>query len=567
VPGLIVVCAREGASAPDAARLRRCALRLAPAHVRPREPLVLVDGGVGVVYFDPPSGSTLVADGAFTGCLSSPSDRWKHTGTPPPDGLYALCRHDSDAVELASDALATHTVWYVHTAEWFMASTSQRALVRLLGDFRLNRRAVAWMLSSGSLGPEPAWDERLRRLAGDAVVRLDRRSWQVSERRAPVVFRPEPGRHADHVRRLQDALDESFAALDLGERDWVLPLSGGGDSRGLLLFLLRAGCRPRCLTYGLPEAGHDSSSDAAIAARVAAALGVEHSYQALEEPEGGESETLRLFAASSEARVDHIDAYTDRFALWRSLRDGGIRGVLRGDQAFGVWPVYSDDDTRMTLGGVRVVDYSARHPIRALDLERQQWPAELRRRKRESDDAYRDRLYHEFRVPVIMAALNQIKTAYVDAISPLQTHRIVAAARVLPDDERTEKRAFRDLVRALGPPVPFARRDATRPGQDFLARPAVTAAFREALATPAALDALGEGNIDIVLQGLGDAAPSRDRGLQAARRLKRVVPRALVRAAKEARGAPPLSPQRLAFRAYLVAAAAELFAADAAAEV
>jgi hypothetical protein len=564
VSGLIVVCARKGVSAPEAARLRRCALRLAPERVAPREPLVRVEGGVGIVHYDPPPGSSITARGSYAGCLSSSPGRWASLGTSPPDGLYALCRYDPKSVEVVSDALATHTVWYACTPDLFLAATSQRALVCLLGDFRLNRRAVAWMLSSGSLGPEPAWDVRLRRLAGDAVVRLDRGAWEVSELRAPVVFRAEPGSHADHLRRLRDALDESCAALDLGDDDWLLPLSGGSDSRGLLLFLLRAGYKPRCLGYGRPGAPRDPDGDAAIAARVAEALGVEYAYHELADSRNGESEVLRRFADASEARVDHIDAYTDGFALWKHLRERGVRGILRGDQAFGLWPVYSDDDTRITLGGVRVDDHSARHPIRALDLERQEWPAEFRRRPGESPEAFRDRLYDDFRVPVIMAALNQIKAGYVDVVSPLQTQRVVAAARGLPDDERTEKRAFRDLVRSLGPKVPFASHDATGPAQDFLARPAVTAAIREMLETQAAHDTLGQQNIDLLLRGLGDSRRARERGLWAARRLKRVVPRAVVRAAKEARGAPPLSPQRLAFRAYLATSAAAMFSADAA---
>ena len=37
-------------------------------------------------------------------------------------------------------------------------------LVCLLGDLRLNDEAVAWLASSGTLGPDNAWDTRLRRV-------------------------------------------------------------------------------------------------------------------------------------------------------------------------------------------------------------------------------------------------------------------------------------------------------------------------------------------------------------------------------------------------------------------
>ena len=564
MPGLIVACARDAAHTVGASRLRACCVRLAPSNVRAVEPLVWERAGMTVALVDPSPGARIEDGGAYVGVLATPAAGWWRTGSPPPDGLYALCRHDDDGVELLTDAVATHTVWYAKTDDWFLASTSQRALVSLLGDFHLNRRAVSWMLSSGSLGHEAAWDARLERLPGDAVLRLDRRTWQVAVQCRPVVFQTERASRADHVSALQVALDESFAALDIDDAEWVVPLSGGGDSRGLLLFLVRAGHKPTTLTYGSAASLLDPHGDAMAARAVSEALGLEHAFYPLEEREGAEAATLRLYAEASEARVDHIAAYTDGLDLWRRLKDSHVRGALRGDQAFGLWPVFSESDARISEGGVLVSDYSPRHPIRELDLAPQTWPEELRLRAGESDDGYRDRIYHQHRLPVIMAALNQIKTAYIDVVSPLQTRRIIDAARTMPDDLRTEKRGFHELVTSLGPPVPFASHDSTGSGEAFLARPGTLAAMRDALATPAADHAIGAENVAMILSRLTSAPPSREPPRPVGRTLKRVLPKALIRAAKSARGAPPLSAQRLAFRAYLAATIADLLAQDAA---
>ncbi len=563
MPGLIVACARDAANTVGSRRLRACCARLAPPNARAGEPLLWQRGGMTVALIDPPTRARIVDGGAYVGVLAPTASAWWRTGSPPPDGLYALCRHDDGAVEILSDAVATHTVWYAKTDQLFLASTSQRALVSLLGDFRLNRGAVSWMLSSGSLGPQGAWDERLERLPGDAVLRLDRRTWEMAVQCRPIVFQSERMSRADHVGALRVALDESFAALDIDDAEWVVPLSGGGDSRGLLLFLVRSGRKPKCLTYGSPTSLLDPQGDAMLARAVSEALGVEHEFFPLEELEGAEAATLRLYTEASEGRVDHIAAYTDGFEVWRSLKQSGVRGALRGDQAFGLWQVFSESDTRISEGGVLVSDFSPRHPIRELDLPPQTWPEELRRHPGESDDGYRDRVYHQFRLPVIMAALNQIKTSYIDVVSPLQTRRIIEAARAMPDDLRTEKRGFRELVTSLGPPVPFATHDSTGSGEAFLARPGTLDAVREALASKAAHDVIGSENVRVLLSHLRSAVPAPETRRHVGRALKRVLPKGLIRVAKSVRGAPPLSVQRLAFRAYLAATIAGQLSQDA----
>ena len=45
-----------------------------------------------------------------------------------------------------SDILASRTIWYAMDENMLIASTSQRAIISFLGEFRLNRSAVAWSL-------------------------------------------------------------------------------------------------------------------------------------------------------------------------------------------------------------------------------------------------------------------------------------------------------------------------------------------------------------------------------------------------------------------------------------
>ena len=125
---------------------------------------------------------------------------WWQTGSPAPDGTYALLRYDEATIELLSDviALARSGMW--STDEAFLASTSQRALVALLGDFQLSRPAVSWMLSSGALGPEASWDARLSRLPGCSRLAFDRTTWRARLDDRAAAVRPR-GARADGPRR------------------------------------------------------------------------------------------------------------------------------------------------------------------------------------------------------------------------------------------------------------------------------------------------------------------------------------------------------------------------------
>ena len=179
------------------------------------------------------------------GVIGAPGN-WSDIGSEPPDGTYALVRYSSATVELLSDMTASRTLWYADDGERLVVSTSQRAVVALLGDFELDRGAVPWLVSSGSLGPDCSWDRRVRRLPGDSRLVLDRHTWRSSLERRPAVFAPVARSRNDHLARLREALAWSCSgALDIDSGRWLLPLSGGVDSRLILDFMVAGGRRPQ----------------------------------------------------------------------------------------------------------------------------------------------------------------------------------------------------------------------------------------------------------------------------------------------------------------------------------
>jgi hypothetical protein len=264
------------------------------------------------------------------------------------------------------------------------------------------------------------------------------------------------------------------------------------------------------------------------------------------------------FLANGDGCVDHIGGYTDGFEIWRQLHARGISGVLRGDEGCGWEQVVLRTDVRRVVGATMLEDFLPRRRIESLGLAEQSWPAELSRRPGESLATWRDRLYHSYRLPFILAALTELKTAYVEVLNPLVSRRILQVVRTLPDRLRTEKRLFRQIVTAMSPPVPFADRPAISPLRLLVERDALLQLSARELRQGREEGTLPAPLVDHLLASLSRLRSATARvgsGDGEGRRLTTAVRRFLPRAAHSAfralRPRPP-TPAALAFRAAIV---------------
>ena len=472
---LILVCDRAGRSRPHTLdELRRAALLLTPGGSAPREPRLAGTDGVlaaspargskacgsrstrshaGGRAAEPPERSTTRQGGAVClGGLFGDHAGWSRPGSEAPEGTYALARWDAGVLELVSDICASRTLWYALTDDAFLASTSQRALVALLGSFALDERAVAWTLSAGSLGPEVAWDARLRRVPPDARVVLDRAAWRVTEHPAPVVFESLPGEPAQHVARLRAAVEATCAELNVDSERWVLTLSGGIDTRVLVAVLAANGLRPRCVTWGTRASLHNPLSDVSIARRVARHYGLEHEVLFLDDETCDLDTALSRFVAADLARNDEVGAYLDGFAMWRRLTAAGVGGIIRGDEPFGDRRAPSElPHAVIRSAGCMASDYPEGHVVRALGLASQDRPERLEHRPGEDLRHYQVRLNHTAYVPTTLAGLNAAKSQYVEIINPLLSRRVIAATRALSLEMLGRERTFLTILGEVSP--------------------------------------------------------------------------------------------------------------------
>lgn len=384
---------------------------------------------------------------------------WWRPLSAVPDGTFALFRGDKDWIELITDVVGTRTIWYIFTKDLLMASTSQRAIVALNKSFEFNTTVIPWLLSSGTLGPGNSWDKRIKPLEAGERLLLNRERWVINEFKEYCCFSHHKTK-ASSEKELDHVLKKTFKGIGVEGSNWLLPLSGGYDSRAILLFTKKYNIP--CITWGTPSSITKEDTDAYVAKKLADSLNLNHRFFSLDESLLPFSAVVEKFLLHGEGRIDHISGYMDGFVVWETLLKNGIKGILRGDEGFGWKPVNSASEVLKKNGIILLSDIWNAKSIHQFHLEAQTLPHWMRQRNNESLASWRDRLYHTFRIPYILAALNDLKLSFVEIVNPLLSRNIISFVRKLPDDLRTDKALFKNLVRSLSPHIPFATKSSTK---------------------------------------------------------------------------------------------------------
>jgi hypothetical protein len=515
----------------------------------------------------------LVADAlhecsAYTGWLMSGRDRWWKPRTEVPDGSFALFRSDDERIEVLADYTASRTVWIAKSETVFIASTSQRAIPWFLGSFEPNQSAIAWMLSSGSLGPGQSWDRRAHPLGPGGSACLDRARWELAVDEPPVTFRVDPAADELHASRVRSALRETFVALDLDRSKWLLPLSGGHDSRAILLHM-QDRQTVKCITWGLRTALTTPGTDAFVARKVADFLGLSHQYFETDLTNEPADRILERFLVAGEGRVDNIFGYLDGFRLWSSLAARGVVGTIRGDHGFGHRVVSNADEARLRVGMTLWSDYRNVPALAELDLPHlaeQRPPTALEQQPGESAPDWRDRLFHASRITTVYAALNELKSSYGEIANPLLVRRLVELARTHPEHLRTGKKLFRDVAAEVGIPVDYADAHGTASPDDALGHPSVRELLLDELSSARTRDILSTRFAAFVTGRFRQRSnPRRGSPPYAVlkRSLKRILPRDLTAALKRGPDWHAFPAKQIALRAFLVSRMFERLRSDA----
>lgn len=503
----IYICSKNVLSPSIDKKLIDICNRLSPDNIKPRTPIVKRNERMALAVMNPTDKTIVDNNSLLLGTLYSNSKNWQLPNTNFPDGSFALFRNSEDYCEVVSDAAGSRTIWYYFDDDIFVSSTSQRAIIMFINSFEFNENVIPWMLSSGSLGHDNAWDKRINRIQPNSSIILNKLDWCLNKRNSRIEFHEKKLSDINHKNNLYDRLKETFDELQLDYSNWFLPLSGGYDSRGILCFLSRNLTRRnniKTITWGLTSALNDIESDAYIAKELSKHYKVSHKYYSTDQTDEPIEKIFNRFLSLGEGRVDHISGYMDGFKIWKTLYEDGVQGIIRGDEGFG-WNdgAISSLYVRLSTSSSLCKDISNLRNYRKYGIPKQQFPAVLQRRRNETLPTWRDRIYHEYRLPIIIASLTDLKLSYVEQISPLLSRNILDYVRQLPDHLRTNKLLFKEIVNDFELDINYATKEAIASPINILKTQEATNLLERVLSSDNAKDIFEVDFLNKILSAIG----------------------------------------------------------------
>lgn len=410
----------------------------------------------------------------------------------PQAGFASIRAHD-DGVEAMTDHCGSKTIWHARLdCGGVVISTCMEMIVALLRDFQVDEKALGWFLSAGTSGPRRSWDRRIKPVApnGRLVASLDGAAVALQEAGLP--SQPMSSDHVDAA-SLSSELDKAMSPELLGGKPWLLALSGGHDSRAIL-----HGTRHLddvvCVTWVdeyLTEAPH---SDIVVARQLATAAGRPHLEKIIRRPRTAAEmdSAMRRFVRYSDGRVDNYLAYVDGMRIWDELAQQPATGLLRGDELFGSAYAINPSQILQNMRLMSFFDY-ARGPVQRSLARRHdhETPAEFIRKPGENAARWRWRLRASYEISTIYAALNSIRSRFVEVTCPLLSRNLVALAGSMSVRQLSDKSLFNEVVGRMYPGIPFANRSSILQRSDVNAVPALNELILAHLDSSAAREFLG----------------------------------------------------------------------------
>jgi len=511
-------------------------------------------------------------DSVCMGLAYNSAGKWWKPMNELPDGSYAIFRADEEYVEAVTDIACSRAIWYYKDDMVFIAGTSQRAVINVAGKFELERRNIPWMLSSGTLAPSLSWCKNISFVNPDGAVLLNRKTWELTRKSATPEFPINNIPDKEYQKEFKKSLLDSFNEMDVDLSEWILPISGGYDSRGIACLLKETGrdiSRLNSITWGTQNSEKNKKSDGYLGGAAAKSLGMQHKFCATDDVKESAEKVFDRFILCSEGRTDQIGGYTDGMTIWKDIFESGKHGVIRGDETFGGPASKSFLRGRLLTGCKLCTDFSNLENYEQYGFEKQIMPEHLKENPgKDTTGLYRERLYQEFRLPFTMSALSDIKYAYTEMLNPFLTRKIILQSRTLPDHLRNNKVLFTRIIDEISPKIPYASEDATDFSENILNTPAAIKIFSREIRMDYMKELFPEEFLNKVLVKLQKPSASLNSGLRGKLKmmLKKNLPVAIRDNLRSNLPKPMLDIGMLAFRIYITGKMYKMFTEDVARE-
>lgn len=361
------------------------------------------------------------------------------------DGSYAVIKNSADAVAFFSDQFGSRTLWYYFDQHRLIVSTSQRAVVALKGDFKLNKEVLAWYLSSGSQGPFLSWDRDIQPVMPSLEYSLNVASWTFGSQQKPGMDLPPSGsvKMKDYLEVYQSRTTESVKDIvnTYPQGQVLMPLSGGLDSRLLLALTKNAGLEHKVtlVNWGAPQP-EGIFDDKAAAHRIAKFYGKDLLDIYLPADIDSYDRVLDQYVKASEGRLAEVNAFTDAFKAWEELFLQGYRAQVRGDIAVTEGLYLNDIRIKEHMGNITFRDYENISEFSVEHFAKLQSNYDVSPLKNESLIRRRDRLFLTLCMPVHISSYGDKVSAYIDTKAPMLSWSLFKLYMGLSDKDKGNKR-------------------------------------------------------------------------------------------------------------------------------
>lgn len=234
--------------------------------------------------------------------------------------LYHLVESDAASCTLRSDPLGLKPLYIAELPEGWLLASSIRDLLAIRPELAapIDPPGILAFLTFGAPLRDRTLHARIRRSRCGEVFRWTAQTGPSStdERRVlPGAIRGERG-YALTVREVLDTLGDSLRTVSSSEQlGWLMPLTGGFDSRLLACTASAFEMRPSLRTLGQPH-----HAEVSVARLVADALGFSHEVQ---EPRRDILDMLDLWLAVTEGQLDSHTVFISHL-LQSGHPEGGL---------------------------------------------------------------------------------------------------------------------------------------------------------------------------------------------------------------------------------------------------
>ena len=374
-------------------------------------------------------------------------------------GEYAVARlHADGTLEAFGDPAGLQQLFHAANGQPILASRAA-FVAALLGDRQPDRDSGLWLGTIGyRIGPASGW-HGVRQLEQGSILAADATGTRIT--RQPLTLPPARGFDPD---LLAEGLDQAKAAIRLAAGDGALdlPITGGKDSRVVLVIALAAGLGDRLTLFTRGYAGHP---DAEVGAAIAARIGVPHRR----EPPLGSDLPADLGPQAFLARLRTIAFQTDGgVGGWDNIFGQDIgRGTIVSGHLGEVLKAYAKRPPEGQLDPAGMVRLQA--PFDPMDLLRPGARSRLvAALGSQMDDARAagaaeadlpDLFYWRNRVPNWLGGIRGVKSFERQPVLPLGAPALMRLAFTMTAAERKTELAHYKLIEAAAPELlelPFA---------------------------------------------------------------------------------------------------------------